>query len=103
MLGIKTLPERDHSEVGTDAQNPVNLAPNLEEQRLFSAQIAEAEAAPHVFEPDVNPALNRAAKHSIHDLKDLLRVFGVQWEEGGNHERLTELAKIHTALWSGSI
>ncbi|KAF8600018.1 hypothetical protein BDV93DRAFT_608940 [Ceratobasidium sp. AG-I] len=103
VLGIKTLPERDHSETSSAAQHPENLASNLEEQRLFSAQIAEAEAAPHVFEPDVNPALDRAAKHSTHDLKDLLKVFGVQWEKDVTHARLTELAKLHTALWGGHV
>lgn len=103
VFGIKALPERDQSELNAEVQTPENLASNIEEQRLFSAQIAEAEAAPHVFEPDVNPALNRAAKHSTHDLKDLLRVFGVRWEHDATHERLTQLAKAHTTLWIGLV
>jgi hypothetical protein len=74
-----------------------------EEQRTFSSQIAQAEAAPHIFEPDTNPALDRAAKHSIYDLRDLLDVFGVAWSEEDTHDQLTEIAKAHTALWSGAV
>ncbi|KAG8698352.1 hypothetical protein FRC09_007271, partial [Ceratobasidium sp. 395] len=74
---------------------------DVEQQRLFASHIAQAEAAPHVFEPDINPALDRAAKHSIHDLRDLLDVFGVRWLEDDSHAHLTEVAKVHTALWIG--
>ncbi|QRV95797.1 hypothetical protein RhiJN_23815 [Ceratobasidium sp. AG-Ba] len=69
--------------------------------RPFAYQLALAEAAPHVFEPDVNHVLGRVAKHSIYDLRDLLDMFGGGWSETDSHERLTELAKAHTALWIG--
>ncbi|QRV81306.1 hypothetical protein RhiJN_09321 [Ceratobasidium sp. AG-Ba] len=73
----------------------------FEASRSFAYQLALAEAAPHVFEPDVNPVFGRVAKHSIYDLQDLLDMFGGGWTEEDSHERLTELAKAHTALWIG--
>ncbi|QRW22858.1 cytochrome P450 family protein [Rhizoctonia solani] len=102
VYGDKMLPQRDLSEL--NGNNQVYVGPeetDIAAQRLFSAQIAEAEAAPHIFEPDINPALDRAAKHSIHDLRALLDVFGVQWDDGETHEILTERAKAHTRLWIG--
>ncbi|CAE6432894.1 unnamed protein product [Rhizoctonia solani] len=107
VYGDKILPPRDFSEVDgyqvyMGAESGAK-EPDVAAQRLFSAQIAEAEAAPHVFEPDVNPALDRVAKHSIHDLRSLLDVFGVQWAESESHETLTERAKAHTRLWSGPV
>ncbi|ELU39069.1 cytochrome P450 [Rhizoctonia solani AG-1 IA] len=104
VYGDKILPQRDLSEL--NGNNQVYVGPeetDIAAQRLFSAQIAEAEAAPHIFEPDINPALDRAAKHSIHDLRALLDVFGVQWDDGETHEILTERAKAHTRLWIGQI
>ncbi|KAF8699555.1 hypothetical protein RHS03_06956, partial [Rhizoctonia solani] len=104
VYGDKILPQRDLSEL--NGNNQVYVGPeetDIAAQRLFSAQIAEAEAAPHIFEPDINPALDRAAKHSIHDLRALLDVFGVQWDDGETHEILTERAKAHTRLWIGQV
>ncbi|QRV95796.1 hypothetical protein RhiJN_23814 [Ceratobasidium sp. AG-Ba] len=69
--------------------------------RPFAYQLALAEVAPHVFEPDVNPIVGRVANHSIYDLRDLLDMFGGGWSETDSRERLTELAKAHTALWIG--
>ncbi|KAJ1303995.1 hypothetical protein OPQ81_008403 [Rhizoctonia solani] len=104
VYGDKILPQRDLSELnGVEQVYTGTEVPDVAAQRLFSAQIAEAEAAPHVFEPDINPALDRAAKHSIHDLRALLDVFGVGWTEGETHETLTERAKAHTRLWSGHV
>ncbi|CAE7190433.1 unnamed protein product [Rhizoctonia solani] len=104
IYGDKILPQRDLSELhGSDQVYLASEEPDVTAQRLFSGQIAEAEAAPHVFEPDVNPALDRAAKHSIHDLRALLDVFGVEWAESDSHETLTERAKAHTRLWSGHV
>jgi hypothetical protein len=101
--GVKLLPPRDQSEMNGDREqrHMGTESPDVDAQRVFSAQIAEAEAAPHVFEPDINPALDRAAKHSIHDLRALLDVFGVLWTQGETHEVLSERAKVHTRLWSG--
>ncbi|KAL5638789.1 hypothetical protein ACGC1H_003218 [Rhizoctonia solani] len=103
VYGDKILPQRDLSELNGDQIYMAAEEPNVAAQRLFSAQMAEAEAAPHVFEPDVNPALDRAAKHSIHDLRALLDVFGVEWAESESHETLSERAKAHTRLWSGYV
>ncbi|KAH7333856.1 hypothetical protein B0J17DRAFT_674389 [Rhizoctonia solani] len=104
VYGDKILPQRDLSELNGNEQVYMGTdTPDLAAQRLFSVQIAEAEAAPHVFEPDVNPALDRAAKHSIHDLRALLDVFGVHWSESETHEILGERAKAHTRLWSGYV
>ncbi|KAG8760447.1 hypothetical protein FRC11_000401 [Ceratobasidium sp. 423] len=104
VYGDKLLPPRDLSELNGNDQVYLGAeSPDVAAQRLFSAQIAEAEAAPHIFEPDINPALDRAAKHSIHDLRALLDVFGVKWTESESHEALTERAKAHTRLWSGYI
>ncbi|QRV95795.1 cytochrome P450 family protein [Ceratobasidium sp. AG-Ba] len=72
-----------------------------EARHLFSYELATAEDVPHLFEPDFSSALYPAAKHSIHDLRDLLKMFGVQPNEEDTNERLTELAKAHTALWVG--
>lgn len=103
VYGVKKAPPRDASELnGEDQQYMGTKAFNLNAQRQFSAQVAEAESSPHIFEPDINPALDRAAKHSIHDLRALLDVFGVSWAEDETHEVLTQRAKLHTSLWSGS-
>ncbi|CEL57183.1 hypothetical protein RSOLAG1IB_08416 [Rhizoctonia solani AG-1 IB] len=108
VYGDKILPQRDLSELNGDNNNNHQIyagaeEPDIAAQRLFSTQIAEAEAAPHIFEPDVNPVLDRVAKHSIHDIRALLDVFGVKWSEGETHEGLTERAKAHTRLWNGQV
>ncbi|CAE6361911.1 unnamed protein product [Rhizoctonia solani] len=104
VYGDKMLPQRDLSEVNGNNQVYMGTEePDITAQRLFSAQIAEAEAAPHTFEPDINPALDRVAKHSIHDLRALLDVFGVEWSVDETREALTESAKAHTRIWSGQV
>ncbi|KAG8689239.1 hypothetical protein FRC08_011035 [Ceratobasidium sp. 394] len=103
VLGVVTLPSRDASEFGSGLGSEQEERLDVDQQRLFAAQIAQAEASPHVFEPKTNPALDRAAKHSIYDLRDLLNVFGVPWTEQDSHAYLTEVAKVHTALWTGNI
>ncbi|KAG8765357.1 hypothetical protein FRC12_007530 [Ceratobasidium sp. 428] len=101
VLGMITPPRRDSSKSESDQEVMGEEKLDVEQQRLFASQIAQAEAAPHAFEPEINSALDRAAKHSIHDLRDLLDVFGVRWTEDDLHAHLTELAKAHTALWIG--
>ncbi|QRW10080.1 hypothetical protein RhiLY_09079 [Ceratobasidium sp. AG-Ba] len=107
-LCMSALKERTSKFIGSEPDKETEggkyewYLPGYEEAcRPFAYQLALAEAAPHVFEPDVNPALDRVAKHSIYDLRDLLDMFGGGWTEEDSHERLTELAKAHTALWIG--
>lgn len=98
---VKMPPPRDLSEGPQEPIIQANPSATTQQQRDFSAQIAETESAPHVFEPDINPTLDRAAKHSIHDLRSLLDVFGVAWSTDESHQVLTERAKAHARLWSG--
>ncbi|KAG8744218.1 hypothetical protein FRC10_010580 [Ceratobasidium sp. 414] len=102
VLGVIAFPQRDSSESEPESvESEARL--DVDQQRLFASQIAQAEAAPHVFEPDTNPALDRAAKHSIYDLRALLDVFGVPWTEEDSHADLTEMSRMHTALWIGNV
>ncbi|QRV81304.1 cytochrome P450 family protein [Ceratobasidium sp. AG-Ba] len=69
-----------------------------ETRHLFAYEFATAEDVPHLFEPGFSSALYPAAKHSVYNSHDLLKMFGFQPNEEDSYGRLTELAGAHCTL-----
>ncbi|QRV81305.1 hypothetical protein RhiJN_09320 [Ceratobasidium sp. AG-Ba] len=96
------IPKLDLREPGlSPGEEYERIAAHEGQKSIFFSELVLAETAPHVFEPDINYAVGRVAKHSIYDLRDLIDMFGGGWSEEDSHARLIELAKAHTALWIG--